>query len=42
MELLKKDFDIDIGEIHKIGACQYSERNRDCEYEDCVYFGKKE
>ncbi|TFG95039.1 hypothetical protein E4H12_14090 [Candidatus Thorarchaeota archaeon] len=38
MELLVKDFDIDLGEIPKIASCKYSERNRDCEHEDCVYF----
>jgi len=41
MNLLKKEFDIDLGEVPAEESCQYSERNRDCEREDCVYFKKK-
>ncbi|MFW9844670.1 MAG: DUF5714 domain-containing protein, partial [Candidatus Thorarchaeota archaeon] len=37
MKLLKNDFNIDLGEIPKMESCKYSEKNRDCEYEDCIY-----
>ncbi|MHA1633677.1 MAG: DUF5714 domain-containing protein [Candidatus Thorarchaeota archaeon] len=40
MNLLKKEFDIDLGPVPEVGACQYSERNSDCELEGCVYFNK--
>jgi hypothetical protein len=40
MKLLKKDFGIDLGEVPEIGSCKYSEKNRDCEEEDCIYYNK--
>jgi hypothetical protein len=41
MTLLKKEFDIDLGTIPEVGTCKYSERNRNCEYENCIYFQKE-
>ena len=41
MKLLKNDFDIDLGEIPETESCKYSERNRDCEQENCVYYRRE-
>jgi hypothetical protein len=38
INLLKEEYDIDLGPAPKIHSCKYSERNRDCEESDCPYF----
>ncbi len=38
INLLKEDYDIDLGPAPQIHSCKYSERNRDCEETDCPYF----
>ena len=42
MNLLKKEFDIDLGKIPESKSCKYSERNRDCAREECTYYKKEE
>jgi hypothetical protein len=38
INLLREEYDIDLGPVPQIHSCKYSDRNRDCEEEDCPYF----
>jgi len=38
MDLLRTDYNIDLGESPEYRSCKYSTRNRDCEEQSCPYF----
>ncbi|MFX1481951.1 MAG: DUF5714 domain-containing protein [Promethearchaeota archaeon] len=38
MDLLREEFNIDLGEPPELKSCEYSAKNRDCEEELCPYF----
>jgi hypothetical protein len=42
MNLLKEEYGIDLGSVPEPHSCQFSEKNRDCEKEDCPYYNRKE
>lgn len=38
MSILKDEYGINLGTLPQPETCEYSERNRDCEREDCIYY----
>jgi hypothetical protein len=42
INLLKEEYRIDLGPVPEPHSCQFSEKNRDCEKEDCPYYNRKE
>lgn len=38
MNLLRKEYDIDLGEIPEHKSCKFSTKSRDCEMESCPYY----
>lgn len=37
LDLLRKEYDINLGESPEVKSCKYSSKNRDCEEESCPY-----